>query len=256
MPHADVVYCTSWWFLAELHQRGLARPGCKYLADVVDDYSWHNREPFAFALALADGLLTQSIRFLVVRPDAVFHPFPSDPVHPKRERVVTPHEGLRVGMISNGWSHNALDHKGVGVMREAITTARDMGVAVTLEVAGLDILLRPEDMPAWYDSLDVFASLSLHEGFSAAVVDAAALGCPILSCGASPARPFMGHGGEDGAYIAETRQADDLACRLRALAEEPREALDKRAEVARELARGWSAVHVGGLIGTIMRGLE
>ena len=41
--------------------------------------------------------------------------------------------------------------------------------------------VRPEDMPAWYRGLDVYCCMSSSEGFSIAVLEAAASGVPVIS---------------------------------------------------------------------------
>ena len=190
LPDASVYYCASWWFLWEIVNRRLVRPGRAYLADVVDDYSWTQAAgPFRIAQARAAVVLSQSLPFLAAHPTATFHPFPADPAHVDRPRPARgPGRRLRVGMIANGWNHAAADHKGVGIARRAV---EDLP-GVDLEVAGTDLLIPADRMVEWYDSIDVFLSLSLSEGFSNAIVDALALGVPVVATGVSPLEPFVG----------------------------------------------------------------
>jgi NAD(P)H-hydrate repair Nnr-like enzyme with NAD(P)H-hydrate epimerase domain len=55
-------------------------------------------------------------------------------------------------------------------------------IARHLEIAGVDKVLKQEEMPAWYQTLDVFLCLSKSEGFSSVVVDAHS----APSCAAMP----------------------------------------------------------------------
>jgi len=192
VPRADVVYCTSWWFLVQLIVPGLGLPpqGPIYVADVVDESSWKLPQ-FECIPRVADLVCTQSLAYFHANPTALFHPYPSrDDWRQRPRRPRDPDGKFRIGMVANGFaSHGGgADHKGVWAVRRAMES---MGPEVVLEVAGTDRMIDHEAMPEWYDSLDLFVCASQSEGFSAAVVDAMTCGCPLASTDVSPRYPFV-----------------------------------------------------------------
>lgn len=235
LPEAEVYYCASWWFLWEIVHRGLVREGRFYLADVVDDYSWvSSAAPFAVAQARADVLLSQSLDLLRTVPTATFHPFPADPEFVDRPRPArAPGGPLRVGMIANGWAHSATDHKGTALARSAVEGLP----GVVLEIAGQDVVVPPEQIAGWYDSIDVFLSLSLSEGFSNSIVDALSLGVPVIGTPVSPLEPFVGAAG----YRRVGRSIEEVRAALAA-------GVDSIPGGGRDKARAWTADKVAAVV--------
>lgn len=190
LPPADIYYYASWWWYAALEQMGKLDGQIAGIVDVVDEFSWRNQKDlFARVTARSHVLLTQSTLFAAMFPAATFHAFPSDAAFIARPRTRTYDAGrpFRVGMIASGSDYDGKDHKGVTVGSFAVSRMK----GVEIEVAGVDRMIAAEDMPAWYDSLDVFLTLSRSEAFSAALTDAISLGVPIIGTSVSPLVPFF-----------------------------------------------------------------
>ena len=117
--------------------------------------------------------------------------------------------------------------------RDAIATIP----GVTLDVAGLDRLIPPSGMPAWYDSIDVFCCLSRSEAFSSAAADAMALGVPVVSTPVSPMVPFVGEAG----YTRLSRDPESIKRTLAGMRDYAQEWRAEATRHARAVARTWSA---------------
>ena len=245
LPSADVYYCTSWWFLWLLIEANRLNPKASYVIDVVDAYSW--RQPF-FALArrAASLVFTLSLDYLQRDPLAVSHPFPTAPA--QFTKGCTTQYGwktrkdtgrLKVGMITyKGALHSGNDHKGELPWCD-------------LEVAGIDHLYSQEEMPAWYQTKDVFLTLSTTEGFSAALVDALTAGLPIIGTPVSPLHPYLVSPYQ---YLQTTREPADVRQALT----DVHETLTQGGVLptAFDVALQWDAARVGPFIGTVLRGLR
>lgn len=201
LPPAKAYYCTSWWFMWLLVQSGKLGRSSAYLIDVVDDYSWKSPK-FGAAKERADVVLTQSLPYLHSDPTAVFHPFPASPTTFSAPRTVRRNRNrLKVGMVANGSAHSGEDHKGVALARQVIQTLP----WCDLEVAGTDRMYTQQQMPAWYQTLDIFLCLSKSEGFSSVIVDAITSGLPIVGTPVAPLVPFL-----RSRYTPVTRDAATL----------------------------------------------
>jgi glycosyltransferase involved in cell wall biosynthesis len=92
---------------------------------------------------------------------------------------------LVIGWVGNSaWSADIhVDHKGLrAVLLPAIEVLRAQGLDVRLETVDRARGPRPQhEMPAFYQRIDVYACLSLHEGTPNPVLEAMASGVPVVS---------------------------------------------------------------------------
>lgn len=200
-PAARVYFHHHWIEMYDSIQRKWYDPTGKHIIVIPDAY-WHKQNPREFATVLA---FKPTILSLVPNPgvDATYCPYPV----PEDFLKVPRYPGLRtngrliVGMVSNGYAHAGGDHKGDKLAREIIA-----GLPwCDLEVAGTDFRLLPDEMPDWYNTIDVFMTLSVSEGCSGAISDAVALGVPIIGTPVGPLDPWC-----PGQYIQVDRTAQTV----------------------------------------------
>lgn len=222
-PRSDVpagsewYYWCTWVMFADARRRGVLPLG-RHAVDVTSDACLRRRPAFVVAASAADVVFSQ-----LPGVGDVFHPFPVEPryleiEHAPRARVV--------GMVANGYRDQ---HKGVPVAQEAVALMPGW----TLEVAGSSPLgmLDTMSMGRWLASLDRFLVLSESEGFSAAIVDALAVGVPVVGTPVSPLEPW-------GAGLYRRVDRGDIPGVRAALLAPP--VCD--AGKLRQLAAGWTGV--------------
>jgi FkbM family methyltransferase len=108
------------------------------------------------------------------------------------------------------------------------TQISDLGLGADVLVTGR---VSDDDLYAWYGEADLYVSLSHHEGFGVPLIEAMALGVPVLAWPAG-AVPFTIAGGGE---VLQDRAPEPVATRLLALAHDP----EQRAQLAQ---RGLAAI--------------
>jgi glycosyltransferase involved in cell wall biosynthesis len=79
-----------------------------------------------------------------------------------------------------GWAGRDTDfrYKGVELIMQAVSSLQRDGLNVRLEIA---TSRSPSEMPSFYRSIDLYVCASEAEGFSTPVMEALAMGLPVLS---------------------------------------------------------------------------
>jgi hypothetical protein len=155
---------------------------------------------------------------------------------------------LHVGRVS--------PQKGVHYLVDAV--GRVPGATLTLVGAlqgGMDALLRGRpvvtvvgpvtgrDLPRWYRKADVFCLLSVQEGLALVVVQAMAMGLPVIATANTGAEELI----EDGVhgFIVPARDPAAAAARLRQLADAPELRMEMGARARSRVADGFDWGHYG-----------
>lgn len=112
-----------------------------------------------------------------------------------------------------------------------------VGAVLVEAKARSDQHVRPEDMPAWHNSYDVYVCASSSEGFSIAVLEAAACGRVVISTRVGGSTELI-HRGEDG-FLVE-RSVDAIADLLRGLQANPTQMQEIGAAMRAKVEKLWS----------------
>lgn len=106
------------------------------------------------------------------------------------------------GCIVAGWTGNSKfidsdgdsDMKGVeGIIKPAIQELKEEGYNITLNLADRNIkMTKQEEMPNFYNSLDIYLCMSKNEGTPLPVLEAMAMGIPIISTDVGIVREAFG----------------------------------------------------------------
>ncbi|WP_193315258.1 glycosyltransferase family 4 protein [Nostocoides sp. F2B08] len=113
--------------------------------------------------------------------------------------------------------------------RDGSDTARLAGTVVSSRHTDrIRILGHRDDVPDLLTAADVFAFPSLYEGFGGALIEAMAMGCPIIGSDAAAVSEVLGHG--DFGMIVSRGDVDGLARAMHDLLLDParREAMSRR----------------------------
>lgn len=155
-----------------------------------------------------------------------------------------PQDGGRALVV--GWSGNSewnrtadTDPKGFHtVLLPAIARLRADGVAVDVHLADVAVARRPRDeMPAFYQGIDVLVCSSVAEGTPNPVLEAMACGAAVVSTEVGIVPQVLGH--EQRPFMLRERTPDVFAAALRRLAED-RALLRRLAEENVRRIRDWT----------------
>lgn len=122
-------------------------------------------------------------------------------------------ETVRIGWTGNSKfkdSEGDTDMKGVeGIIKPAIKELQDEGYKVELNLADRNIKTIPQDeMPNFYNSIDLYVCTSKNEGTPLPVLEAMAMGIPIISTDVGVVGEALGEYGKK--YIMKNRSKDEL----------------------------------------------
>lgn len=115
------------------------------------------------------------------------------------------------------------DMKGVeGIIKPAIKKLKDQNYNVSLKLADRNIKkIEIDDMPEYYNSIDIYVCASKAEGTPMPVLEAMAIGIPVVSTDVGIVQEAFGE--RERKYILEERTADNLANKLKLLIDTPQE---------------------------------
>lgn len=107
-------------------------------------------------------------------------------------------------------SENDSDMKGVeGIIKPAIKELQEEGYDIELNLADRNIKMTPqEEMPKFYNSLDLYVCASKTEGTPLTVIEAMAMGIPVISTNVGVVEEALGENGKG--YILKERSKDEL----------------------------------------------
>lgn len=120
--------------------------------------------------------------------------------------------------VTIGWTGNSKfkdsegdsDMKGVeGIIKPAVKELQEEGYDIELNLADRNIKMTPqEEMPKFYNSLDLYVCASKTEGTPLTVLEAMAMGVPIISTNVGVVEEAFGE--NERKYIMKKRSKDDL----------------------------------------------
>lgn len=120
--------------------------------------------------------------------------------------------------ITVGWTGNSKfvdsdgdgDMKGVeGIIKPAIQELKDEGYNIELNLADRNIKMTPqEEMPKFYNSLEIYVCASKTEGTPLTVLEAMATGVPVISTNVGIVEEALGEKGKK--YIMSNRSKEEL----------------------------------------------
>lgn len=133
----------------------------------------------------------------------------------------------KINHIVVGWtgnskfkdSENDSDMKGVeGIIKPAIKELQEEGYDIELNLADRDIKMTPqEEMPKFYNSLDLYVCASKTEGTPLTVIEAMAMGIPVISTNVGVVEEALGENGRK--YILEERSKEALKNKIKNIIE-------------------------------------
>jgi glycosyltransferase involved in cell wall biosynthesis len=182
---------------------------------------------------------------LMTVPEATPRPFPSVPVIGALGRFV-PEKGVDIflealGILRTRNSAFRVCIAGDGALKQTLhQQSEKLGLAGVIEWLGW-----VDDVPAFYESIDIFCLPSRAESFGLAVLGAMAHAKPVVATRTIGPSEFLVH--ESNALLCDI-SASALADGLAAMLAQPEKAL-KLAAAARETALRYSADNVGKQIG-------
>lgn len=129
-------------------------------------------------------------------------------------------EKITVGWVGNSKfkdSNGDEDMKGVhGIIMPAIEELQQEGYNVELKLADVQISLIPqEEMPNYYNSIDLYICASKTEGTPLTILESMAMGIPIISTDVGVVREVFGK--KQSKYILEERSKDCLKEKIKEL---------------------------------------
>lgn len=120
--------------------------------------------------------------------------------------------------ITVGWTGNSKfkdsenddDMKGVeGIIKPVIKELQDEGNNIELNLADRNVKMIPqEEMPKFYNSIDLYVCTSKTEGTPLPVLEAMAMGVPVISTDVGIVKEALGDKGKK--YIMKNRSKEDL----------------------------------------------
>lgn len=127
---------------------------------------------------------------------------------------------IRVGWVGNSKykdSYGNEDLKGVdGIIKPAIKELQEEGYNIELILADRNVKIIPqEEMPNYYNSIDLYVCASKTEGTPLTVLEAMAMGIPIISTDVGIVEEVFGK--EEKKYILKQRSKDELKEKIKQL---------------------------------------
>lgn len=132
-----------------------------------------------------------------------------------------------IGHVVVGWtgnskftdSENDSDMKGVeGIIKPAIKELQEEGYDIELNLADRNIKMTPqEEMPKFYNSLDLYVCASKTEGTPLTIIESMAMGIPVISTNVGIVEEALGENGKR--YILEERSKDALKDKIKRIIE-------------------------------------
>lgn len=129
-------------------------------------------------------------------------------------------ETINIGWVGNSkfkGPDNDYDMKGVnGIIKPAVKELQDEGYKVELNLADRNIkMIEQKDMPNFYNSLDLYVCASKAEGTPLTVLEAMAMGLPIISTDVGIVREALGN--LQRKYILSQRSKECLKNKIKDL---------------------------------------
>lgn len=132
-----------------------------------------------------------------------------------------------IGHVVVGWtgnskftdSENDSDMKGVeGIIKPTIKELQEEGYDIELNLADRNIKMTPqEEMPKFYNSLDLYVCASKTEGTPLTIIESMAMGIPVISTNVGIVEEALGENGKR--YILEERSKDALKDKIKRIIE-------------------------------------
>lgn len=127
---------------------------------------------------------------------------------------------IRVGWAGNSKfkdNENDTDLKGVeGIIKPAISELQNEGYDIELKLADRNIKKIPqEEMPKFYNNIDLYVCASKTEGTPLTVLEAMAMGIPVISTDVGIVKEALGPNGSK--YIMKERSKDELKSKIKEL---------------------------------------
>ena len=123
-----------------------------------------------------------------------------------------------IEIIKIGWTGNSKfkdsegdsDLKGVeGIIKPAVSELQEEGYNIELNLADRNVQMIPqEEMPKFYNSINLYVCASKNEGTPLTVLEAMAMGVPVISTDVGIVREALGDNGKR--YIMKERNKDEL----------------------------------------------
>lgn len=201
---------------------------------------------------LSDGYLVSSQRLFDIYAEIPDFPPPTgiiedgvdlDRFHPgPTGRVLDKGRALVVGWAGNsrwGKDIDGADYKGLHtIIKPAIAALKAEGYQISGNFADSRVRRIPhEEMPGYYDSIDVYVCASRIEGTPNPVLEAMACGVPVISTDVGVVPQLFGP--QQQQFILQERSVDALCRMLRTLADSP----EQRVRLSQEnlwQIRGWT----------------
>ncbi len=141
------------------------------------------------------------------------------PAHLERFETIASRT-VRIGWVGNS-SWRIEDLKGINtIIRPAVAELRAEGFDVELIASDrIECLLPHEEMPAFYEGIDLYVCASLFEGTPNPVLESMACGVPVISTDVGLVQELFGS--QQKQFILEERSVECLKEKIRILLREP-----------------------------------
>lgn len=205
-----------------IHSKKVTFSVCDHLYLKVEE-EWRTEEIFQFANSymVTSKKLFEIYNQFSKKPDMIIHDGVDlasyHPLHLERFEKL---DKVTVGWVGNSKfkdSDGDEDMKGVEkIIKPAISELKEEGYPLELNLADRNIKMIPqEEMPDFYNSIDLYICASKTEGTPLTVLEAMAMGIPVISTDVGLVAEVLGEKGKK--YILEERTKECLKEKIRQL---------------------------------------